>query len=182
MQTNFYSCPICSNEEVFNLPVIYEMGRSRCEVSGFTYNGDIGVFNGSGTKSSLLSERCAPPKKPSYFEVFLLGTICFFFLGEFLFKALLVVIIFILRLFCTAIVTFTAHFLNLSLIASFMELLTDALDNIDYITGLVPLKLVMLVLIAYHIYRVWYYQNRVWPKNYQRWRNSFICLRCNVIF
>lgn len=182
MQTNFYSCPVCSNEEVYNLPAIYEMGRSRFEVSGFIYDGDIGVFSGSGIKSSLLSERCAPPKKPSYVEVLLLGTICFFFLGEFLFKALLVLIIFILLFLCTAIVTFTAHFLNLSLLASFIDLLTDALDNIDYITGLVPLKLLILFLIAYYVYRVWYYRNRVWPKTYQRWRNSFICLRCNDIF
>lgn len=155
--SNFY-CPGCCNEEVYSLSAIYEMGRSRFETSGFTYDGDIGVFSGSGIKSSLLSQRCAPPEKPRYFLIFVLGIICSLW-GELLIKGLLSAILLVVFLILLGINDLTKYFLNLNLHKLYTSIVSVAGDNIDNIAEFVPLKLFLLALIGYWIYRVWYYQN-----------------------
>lgn len=181
MQTS-YCCPKCANENVYSLPVVHEQGRSRISLSGLTYDGELGAFGGSATSSSSLSQRCAPPEKPRFFLLLLLGVACWFF-GEFLIKFLLSAVIVTIIAILGIVTGFTVSLFNINLLELSENVVGVAGDNIDDVTNIFTLlKPLLVVPFVYYLYRIWYYRNWVWTKKYQRWRNSYICLRCNSVF
>jgi len=177
-----YCCPQCGNENIYSLSSIYKAGQSRVEVSGLTYNGGVGFFSGSGVQSSHLSQRCAPPSKPRLWQYVFLWLL--FWWGGGL--AIRVVFTFIVALITIPLVWttyITQRLFNFDLFAAISPLLEVVTWGIEGILNIytVTKPYIFPVFLGYLCW-LWFSHSRHWGTSYRQWSNSYICLRCNLIF
>lgn len=177
-----YCCPQCGNENVYSLSSVYKAGRSRVEVSGLTYDGDIGLFSGSGVQSSQLSRECAPPEKPQLWQYVLLWLLCWW-CGGLAMRAVLsaiVICITIPTIWASALTEHLFQFRLFSAASSLLEAVTWVIEGILSIyTATKPY--IFPIFLAYLCW-LWFTHLREWRARNRQWSHSYICLRCNRVF
>ena len=168
-------CPSCDSENVQAFELIYKAGTSniRATTVGGGMAGDgmgIGAAGTSGTFQTYLAEDVAPPRRKSYF-------------GEIVLSVFLTILLFgfVVNIVPPLRKIADHHSDILHVISVYSDPTEAKKDGGGFL--LLLLGTGIQIVIGYTLLRHAARHNKViFPKEYQKWKASFLCLRCGKKF